>query len=161
AGFGESGADLRAGDHGSGAGRRPRPPGQPDRRTDRAVKRALVLLSWALCASAASATFDYELHPRPVADGVFVLARVREHFTRDNGGNILNTGYLVTPEGAVVIDTGPSRRYGERMRAAIGGPVATVFVTHAHPDHFLGDQAFAGVPIVALPATRAAIARSG
>jgi quinoprotein relay system zinc metallohydrolase 1 len=65
----------------------------------------------------------------------------------------------------VVIDSGPSRRYGEQMRRAIAGvtdrPVIRVFNTHHHPDHFLGNQAFDGVPLSALPATRAGMREQG
>ena len=96
---------------------------------------------------------------------MYVFEGRTEHFTRDNGGNILNTGYVETSAGAVVIDTGPSRRYGEQMRAAVeaatGKPVAQVLITHAHPDHFLGNQAFAAERIAALPATRQTIRTSG
>jgi len=118
-----------------------------------------------LCGAAFAAPFDYGLKAQTVADGVHVFEGRPEHFTRDNGGNILNTGYIETPAGAVVIDTGPSRRYGEQMRAAIeaatGKPVAQVLITHAHPDHFLGNQAFAADKIAALPATRQAIQTTG
>lgn len=114
---------------------------------------------------AAAAPFDYGLRAEKIADGVHVFEGRPEHFTRDNGGNIVNTGYIETAAGAVVIDTGPSRRYGEQMRAAIeaatGKPVAQVLITHAHPDHFLGDQAYPADRIAALPATRQAIQTSG
>ncbi len=57
----------------------------------------------------------------------------------------------------VVIDTGPSRRYGEAMREAIARvtpkPVIQVLLTHHHPDHALGNQAFKDVPIGALAGT--------
>jgi glyoxylase-like metal-dependent hydrolase (beta-lactamase superfamily II) len=57
----------------------------------------------------------------------------------------------------VVIDTGPSRRYGEAMRQAIAQvtdkPVIQVLLTHHHPDHVLGNQAFTDVPIGALAGT--------
>jgi len=113
----------------------------------------------------AAATFDYGLKAQKIAEGVHLFEGRMEHFTRENGGNIVNTGYLETSAGAVVIDTGPSRRYGEQMRAAIeqqtGKGIAQVFVTHAHPDHFLGDQAFAPDTLAALPATRAAIQTVG
>lgn len=111
------------------------------------------------------AGFDYALKPQTLAPGVHLFEGAQEHFTRANGGNILNTGWIETPAGAVVIDTGPSRRYGEQQRQLIeaqtGKPVAQVFLTHAHPDHFLGNQAYAGIPLSALPATVQAIARSG
>jgi uncharacterized sulfatase len=112
-----------------------------------------------------ASSFDYGLKPQTLAPGVHLFEGAREHFSRSNGGNILNTGYLETSAGAVVIDTGPSRRYGEQQRRLIeaqtGKAVAQVLLTHAHPDHFLGNQAYAGVPIAALPATTQAIARGG
>lgn len=124
---------------------------------------ALPLLCFAM--SAYAAPFDYELRAQEVADGVHVFEGRTEHFTRDNGGNIVNTGYIETTAGAVVIDSGPSRRYGEQMRAAVekasGKPVAQVLITHAHPDHFLGNQAYPRESIAALPATRQAIQSSG
>lgn len=115
--------------------------------------------------SGAIAAPDYGLKARPVADGVWWFEGRREHFTRENGGNIVNTGFIVGPSGVVVIDTGPSRLYGEQMRAAIAAvtqkPVVQVYLTHEHPDHVLGSQAFEDVPIAALPATRTAIQLQG
>lgn len=65
----------------------------------------------------------------------------------------------------MVIDTGPSRRYGEALRQSIekttGKPVLRVLLTHHHPDHVLGNQAFAGVPIAALPETTRLLAEQG
>lgn len=108
---------------------------------------------------------DGSLAPHAIADGVWVIEGRREHFTRANGGDIVNTGIIATRDGAVVIDTGPSKRYGDAQRAAVravtGGDVARVYVTHAHPDHFLGGQAYADVPMQALPGTAAAIAANG
>lgn len=118
-----------------------------------------------VCSTAAAAPFDYQLKPKLVAENVYVFEGKPEHFTRDNGGNILNTGFIVTPAGAVVIDTGPSRRYGEQMRQAIrnlsGKDAVQVYITHAHPDHFLGSQGFADVAQAALPASVQAIRASG
>lgn len=111
-------------------------------------------------------SFDYALQPQTVAQGVHVLEGRREHFSRDNGGNIVNVGWIDTAAGAVLIDTGPSRRYGEQLRRRIessngGKGVAQVLITHAHPDHFLGNQAFDASRIAALPATRQAIVQAG
>lgn len=120
-----------------------------------------VLLS--VCADAAP--FDYALKPIRISDGVHVFEGKRENFSRNNGGNIVNTGTIDTAAGAVVIDTGPSRRYGEQLRSAIvkltGKGIAQVYITHAHPDHFLGNQAFAEAGIAALPATMRAIQTIG
>lgn len=103
--------------------------------------------------------------PRQLAEQVWMFEGAREHFSRSNGGNIVNTGFIETGEGVVVIDSGPSYRYGEAQRKAIeaatGSTINRVYLTHAHPDHFLGGQAYADVPVQALPDTVAAIRRNG
>ena len=125
------------------------------------------LLAVILCRmpAAVAAPFDYALQPQAVAEGVYVLEGRNEHFSRANGGNILNTGFIATGAGAVVVDSGPSRRYGEQQRALLArqglGEVARVYVTHAHPDHFLGNQAYEIDTIAALPATTRAIQTLG
>lgn len=88
----------------------------------------------------------YDLKAKLVADGVWVVAGSTANFSKANGGNILNTGFIETDEGVVVIDTGPSRRYGEAFRALIEShasePIVKVLITHHHPDHAFGSQAF-------------------
>lgn len=125
--------------------------------------------SWATTgtteATARAAAFDYGLEPRRIGDGVYVLIGRTEDFSLENGGNIVNTGFLIGTEGVTVIDTGSSRRYGEQMRAAIARitplPVVLVINTHHHPDHFLGNQAFASDIVAALPQIIHAIATEG
>ncbi|HJV27370.1 MAG TPA: quinoprotein relay system zinc metallohydrolase 1 [Aromatoleum sp.] len=116
-------------------------------------------------ARGSEAAFDYHLSPREIAPGVFVFIGRNEDFTVENGGNILNTGFIVGPEGVVVIDTGSSRRYGEQMLAAIRRvttkPVVLALNTHHHPDHFLGNQAFPAETLAALPQTRQGIETDG
>lgn len=116
----------------------------------------LLLVSW-LSLGALAGDFNYHLSPYRVADNTYVFIGKTEDFTRDNGGNIVNTAFIVTRDGVVVIDTGSTRRYGEQMREAIAKvtlkPIVHVFNTHGHPDHFLGNQAFRDIPISALPAT--------
>jgi len=111
----------------------------------------------AFLSGALAAERDYGLDPREVAAGVYMLEGKLEHFSFRNGGNIVNTGFIVGDDGVVVIDSGPSRLYGEQLRAAVGRvtdkPIAAVLITHLHPDHFLGNQAFADVPILALQGT--------
>ena len=100
---------------------------------------------------------DYKLKPQKVAENTWVLLGLNEDFTLKNGGNIANTAFIITSAGVVVIDTGPSRLYGEQMKKAIATltdkPVIKVFNTHHHPDHYLGNQSFAGARIAALAAT--------
>lgn len=130
-------------------------------RAFRIAALAAVLLS----AGAAAADFDYRLKPQKIADGVYALIGKTENFSRANGGDIVNTGFIIGPDGVIVIDTGPSRAYGQQQRAAIARltprPVVQVILTHAHPDHVLGGQAYPGVPVAALPATRTTLGQSG
>lgn len=129
------------------------------------MKRRLIALAM-LLASGAAAAPDYALQARAVAPDVWMFEGLREHFTRANGGNIVNTGFIIAPQGVIVIDSGPSRLYGEQMRARIAAlapdrPVTEVLITHAHPDHFLGNQAYADARIAALPDTVRVIGAQG
>ena len=111
------------------------------------------------------ADLDYALTPRQIAADTWLLEGSTANVAKDNGGNIVNTGFIVTSAGVVVIDTGPSKRYGEAMRKAIATvtdkPVIEVLLTHHHPDHVLGNQAFSDVPIGALPGTTALLKQQG
>lgn len=123
--------------------------------------RLMLLMLLTPFSFAGAADFDYRLEPRRIADGVYVLIGRTEDFSPDNGGNVVNSGFLVGAQGVVVIDTGPSRRYGEQMRAAIARitplPVVLTINSHKHPDHFLGNQAFPPETLAALPETIRAI----
>ena len=72
---------------------------------------------------------------------------------------------ITTDDGVVVIGSGPSRQFGERYRKLIedttGKRVLEVIITHKHPDHFLGNQAFRDVPIRADAKTTAMIQAEG
>ncbi len=126
----------------------------------------LLLLMFAFCLTLpAYAELRYTLQPRQIADDVWLLEGSTDNFDKANGGNIVNTGFIVTEAGVVVIDSGPSRRYGEAMRAAIASvtdrPVIKLLLTHHHPDHVLGNQAFADVPIAALAGTTELLREQG
>lgn len=116
---------------------------------------ALLALGWTLLLAAADR--DYGLAPERIAEDTWVLVGRSEDFSFANGGNIVNTAFIVTPAGVVVIDSGPSRAYGEQLRRAIARitdkPVRLVLNTHHHPDHFLGNQAFPPDTLAALPGT--------
>ncbi len=127
--------------------------------------RQLLLLAALLFGGAAQADFDYHLQPRQIAEGTWLLEGSTDNFARENGGDIVNTGFIETDDGVVVIDSGPSRRYGEALRKVIGEttgkPVKLLLLTHHHPDHVLGNQAFADVPIAALAGTRRLLEEQG
>jgi quinoprotein relay system zinc metallohydrolase 1 len=121
------------------------------------------ILALAQPATADAATLEYRLQARELAPGVYVVAGANADFDRSNGCNIINTGFIVTGAGVIVVNTGPSRRYGEQLRALIAGttrePVIRVVHLNLHPDYFLGNQAFADVPRLATPLTRAGMLR--
>ncbi|MFI8980902.1 quinoprotein relay system zinc metallohydrolase 1 [Ectopseudomonas khazarica] len=123
-----------------------------------------ILLLTCLLAGLAQA-LDYQLQPRQIAEGVWLVEGSTDNFAAENGGNIVNVGFIETATGVVVIDTGPSRRYGEALRQRIeqvtGKPLLRVLLTHHHPDHVLGNQAFSDMPIAALPGTTRLLAEQG
>lgn len=117
----------------------------------------IILLLFSTAIVQAGNIFDYRLEPVEIAKDTYVFIGKKEDFSVENGGNIVNTGFIVTEAGVIVIDTGPSLFYGQQMRAAIGRvtdlPIIKVLITHHHPDHIFGNQAYAGIPIFALPRT--------
>jgi quinoprotein relay system zinc metallohydrolase 1 len=130
---------------------------------------AVMLCAWVGCASAQMqtkldlSTLDYQLKARELAPDVFVVEGANADFSPANGCNIINTGFIVTGAGVVVINTGPSKLYGLQLRDLIARtskqPVVKVIHLNLHPDYFLGNQAFADVPRAATPTTRAGMKR--
>ena len=122
---------------------------------------ALLLLGAAACAQ----TLDYRLKARQVAKDTWVIEGANEDFAPGNGCNIINTGFIVTSAGTLVINTGPSRLYGEQQRRVIQGvspqPVVAVFNLNLHPDYFFGNQAWSDTPTYALPGTRRGMQAEG
>ena len=99
----------------------------------------------------------YDLRPTQIAPDTYVLFGKTEGFARENHGNIVNTSFVTTSAGVLVIDSGPSKLYGEALRKAIATvtdqPIWQVWITHHHPDHAFGNQAFDADQIHALPKT--------
>lgn len=118
-----------------------------------------------LTAIAQAQGLDYHLVPRAVAPDVWVLEGANADFLAGNGCNIINTGFIDTGDGVLVINTGPSALYGEQQRQAVrqvtSAPVRWVFNLNLHPDYFFGNQAYADVGAQALPGTIAGAQREG
>jgi quinoprotein relay system zinc metallohydrolase 1 len=116
-----------------------------------------LLIALACLCLPALADLQYHLEPRRIAEGTWLVEGSTDNFAKDNGGAIVNVAFIDTGDGVLVIDTGPSKHYGEALRALIqqttGKPVRRVLLTHHHPDHVLGNQAFTDVPIGALAGT--------
>lgn len=89
----------------------------------------------------------------PVADGVW---RAAEH--RD-GRCVVSAGIVSLGAATVVFDTLESAEAGAvlRERAEAIAPVTLAALSHRHGDHAGGLGAFADVPVVASPQTRAAL----
>ena len=102
----------------------------------------------AFCGGVVNAqVLGYPLEATEIASKTWAVLGASEFFEFSNGGNIVNAAFIEVPDGVVVIDTGPSKRYGEAFRALIektlpGREILRVYNTHHHPDHFLGNQAF-------------------
>ncbi|MDZ4292060.1 MAG: MBL fold metallo-hydrolase [Burkholderiales bacterium RIFCSPHIGHO2_02_FULL_66_10] len=112
-----------------------------------------------------AATFNYDLQPRQIAEGTWVIEGAVQDFSRANGCNIINTAFIATGAGVVVINTGPSRLYGEQQRRAIERvtrePVVRVLELNLHPDYFFGNQAWADRPTQALAGSIAGMQAEG
>lgn len=123
-----------------------------DRRPRLTRRHALTAVSatlasyWLPAFDAAAAPLAYDLKPSKMADGIWVVPGAQEAITLANGGAIANITILDTDAGAVIVDTGPSLKFGEALGALAktltGKPVARVYLTHFHPDHVFGNQAF-------------------
>lgn len=101
----------------------------------------------AACGSINARLLDFDLSAVEIATKTWAVLGRTDYFDMSNGGNIVNVAFIEVPDGVVVIDTGPSKRYGDALRALIektipGKPILRVYNTHHHPDHFLGNQSF-------------------
>lgn len=122
----------------------------------------LILCGWMVSTAALA---NYVLTPKEIAENTYLVEGSTDNFSKDNGGNIVNVAFIVTDAGVVLIDTGPSLAYGKALRAAIATvtdkPVIQVFLTHHHPDHALGNQVFADLPIATLEGTKKLLEEQG
>ncbi|HET8807223.1 MAG TPA: quinoprotein relay system zinc metallohydrolase 2 [Methylophaga sp.] len=104
----------------------------------------ITLLGFTASACAVS-TNDYPL--QKVADGIYYHQGVHENANAENIGAIANVGFIIGEKCVAIIDSGGSYREGELLRQSLRDitelPVCYVINTHVHPDHILGNAAFA------------------
>jgi glyoxylase-like metal-dependent hydrolase (beta-lactamase superfamily II) len=105
--------------------------------------RRILLAAGLLLALAAHAA---EVTPIRVAPGVYYVQGKPGVASAANEGFNSNAGFVVTPEGVVVIDALGTPVLGEALLAAIRKitplPVKRLILTHYHADHFYGAVAF-------------------
>jgi quinoprotein relay system zinc metallohydrolase 2 len=81
-----------------------------------------------------------------VAPGDYVRVGACAEATKANLDGIANIGFILGQSAVAVIDPGGSLADGQRLRATIRAttqlPIRYVIVTHAHPDHSFGAEAF-------------------
>lgn len=101
---------------------------------------------------------DKDTKPLPfykIAENTYLLyANIGEVDSKNRGFNG-NAGFVVTPEGVVVIDSLGTPRLGRRLIATIRQvsklPIKYLILTHNHPDHSYGAVAFkslSGIKII-------------
>lgn len=82
-----------------------------------------------------------------IAPGVYLQPGLLEDWGPANDGRVANGGFIVGSRCVAVIDPGGSvvagRALKQALRRVTALPVCYVINTHAHPDHVLGNAAFA------------------
>jgi len=88
--------------------------------------------------------FEYNLKPKTITKGVYCFFGKLDKIKKENAGNIVNTCFVQTKEGFVVIDSGPTYAYAsqayDKMQNIAKLPVKYVIITHDHDDHWQGNS---------------------
>ncbi len=122
--------------------------------------------AWILVAAfagllALSARADFQPTAEKVADNVYAIIGPLGQRSAENDGLNANFGFVVTPSGVILIDSGASRLGAEKIAAAIARvtrqPVRWVVNTGSQDHRWLGNDYFAGrgAEVIALARTAA------
>ena len=113
----------------------------------------------------AAPQWTYGLQLQPVAGPWYVIPGANDDFSIKNGCNIINTVVYRSDSELVVINSGPSKRYGDQQRllveGALGKAVKDVIALNLHPDYFFGHQAYANASTWATQTTIEGAVREG
>ncbi len=126
------------------------------------LKRFILLLLAVLAGIlTVGARADYQPKAERVVDNVYAIVGPIGQRSADNDGLNANFGFIVTPKGVILIDSGASRLGAEKIAAAIGKvtdqPVRWVVNTGSQDHRWLGNDYFAGkgAEVIALARTAA------
>ena len=128
------------------------------------LRRFLALLAGLLAVQAAHA--EYVPKAERVVENVYAIVGPLGQRSAENEGLNANYGFVVTPKGVILIDSGASRLGAEKLEKAIRvvteQPVRWVLNTGSQDHRWLGNDHFAsrGAEIVALRRTAATQARN-
>jgi len=120
----------------------------------------LTSVSLAASAQANPAPARPFMQAQQAAPGIYYVQGLSEMGSSANQNFISNAGFVVTPQGVVIVDALGSPELARRLLAEIRkvtrAPIHTVIVTHYHADHIYGLQVFKaqGARIVAHTAAR-------
>lgn len=122
---------------------------------------ALVLVAAVAGLFALSARADYQPRAEKVVDNVYAIVGPLGQRSAVNDGLNANFGFVVTPTGVILIDSGASRLGAKKIEAAISRvtkqPVRWVVNTGSQDHRWLGNAYFAGkgAEVIALARTAA------
>jgi glyoxylase-like metal-dependent hydrolase (beta-lactamase superfamily II) len=132
------------------------------------LKNPLVVFLLALTLLVATgARAEYQPKVERVVENVFAIVGPLGQRSTDNDGLNATFGFIVTPSGVILIDSGASRRGAEKLAQAISTvtdqPVRWVINTGGQDHRWLGNDFFAGqgAEIIAMSRTAAGQARNG
>ncbi len=89
-------------------------------------------------------SFEYHLKPYTVTEGVSCFFGLYGDAKEENGGRVVNTCYVESSEGYIVIDSGPTYQYAQQAYNAMQEvnplPVKYVINTTVQDTHVLGNE---------------------
>ncbi|TCS71737.1 glyoxylase-like metal-dependent hydrolase (beta-lactamase superfamily II) [Sulfuritortus calidifontis] len=103
----------------------------------------------------------YQPKAKPVADKVWAIVGPLGQRSAENDGLNANYGFIVTPQGVILIDSGASRLGAEKLAAAVRAvtaqPIRWVINTGSQDHRWLGNAYFAehGAEVIAMSRTAA------
>lgn len=112
------------------------------------LNRAVLICFAILCGFALSARADFVPVAEKVVDNVYAIVGPVGQRSAENDGLNANFGFIVTPQGVILIDSGASRLGAEKIAAAIrevtDQRVRWVVNTGSQDHRWLGNDYFAG-----------------